>query len=396
MPTKSKKILTNAYLCLLTVIVAGYRLARSTLGRTQRGADPHRIVLLISRPQDVELLIGLHDQARSRKELALSIWMLEKCARRFPDVLPMLEEKGVVVDQFVNNLRLLTIAQELMRADGFLSTVESTAAKHKLPYILTRMANAAGIATYTLQHGFENIGLTYRDQMHGPEIKFAARTILTWGPTTELPSWVEKETRDKAIAVGCPKKFAIVENKLAEKTGERPIVGVFDNLHWHRYDDKYRSAFLRDLQAIADQRREFRFILKSHPVSVRKRDKDLAATLRSMDNLEVADLCERGKAWTTPWLLSQSLGVITTPSTIALDGALAKVPVAVARYGLDLDYYRPLSLFDNIEEWHGFLDGLTEEVGNSRLKLQGERFVGRVLVSGDPSEKILDLMVGGH
>ena len=378
----------------MTVIAASYRLALSAVSRTQRGAGPHRIVLLISRPQDVELLIGLHDQARSSKGLTLSIWMLEKCARRFPDVLPMLEEKGVVVDQFVNYGRLLKMPQELMRADGFLSTVESTAAKHKLPYILTRMANTAGIATYTLQHGFENIGLTYRDRIHGPEVKFAARTILTWGPTTELPNWVEKETRDKAIAVGCPKKFAIVENKSSEKTGERPIVGVFDNLHWHRYDENYRSAFLRDLQAIADQRREFRFILKSHPVSVRKRDKDLAATLRSMDNLEVADLCESGKAWTTPWLLSKALGVITTPSTIALDGALARVPVAVTRYGLELDYYRPLSLFDSIEDWHGFLDGLTEEVGTGRLKLQGERFVDRVLVSGDPSQKILDLLVG--
>jgi hypothetical protein len=283
--------------------------------------------------------------------------------------------------------------QELMRADGFLSTVESTAAKHKLPYILTRMANAAGVATYTLQHGFENIGLTYRDQVHGPEIKFAARTVLTWGPTAELPGWVEKETRDKAVAVGCPKKFEVVENKPVVKTGDRPIIGVFDNLHWHRYDASYRSAFLRDLQAIAGQRKEFRFILKSHPMSVRRRDKELTAMLRSMDNVEVADLLEEGADLTTPWLLSHALGVITTPSTIALDGALARVPVAVTKYGLDLDYYKPLSLLDRLEEWHAFLDGLKQEAEFLRLKTLGERFINRVLVCGDPANRILDLML---
>ncbi len=50
-----------------------------------------------------------------------------------------------------------------------MSTVESTTAKGKLPYMITKLANAANVQTYTLQHGFENVGLSYCDEVHGPK-----------------------------------------------------------------------------------------------------------------------------------------------------------------------------------------------------------------------------------
>jgi hypothetical protein len=202
--------------------------------------------------------------------------------------------------------------------------------------MITRLANAAGVSIYTLQHGFENVGLSCCDKIQGPDIKFAAKTVFTWGSTEGLPPWIEKETRDKSVAVGCPKKCVIFENDPSVKTGERPVIGVFDNLHWHRYDEKYLSTFLGHLKEIAEQRKEFRFVLKSHPDLIRKRSRELLARLSSMENVDVADLLgEEETILTTPWLLSHALGVITPPSTIALDGALAKVPVAVIRYGLE-------------------------------------------------------------
>ena len=393
MPTKTKKRIISFYVVILKIFASLYRFFFKFCGTSQKDAPPPHIVLLISRPQDVELLTGIHEKAKQRKDFLLSFWMLEKCNKRFPDVLPSLKEKNIVVSKFVNFAVLPNMLSELMQTDAFLSTVESTAAKHKLPYVLTKMANAAGVSTYTLQHGFENIGLSYRDEIHGSNVKFAANTVLTWGPTEELPSWVGKDTLDKAIAVGCPKEFVVFENNPSANTGERPIIGVFDNLHWHRYDEKYREAFLRDLKDIAEHRQEFRFILRSHPVSIRKRSKKLADILRNIDNVDVVDLTGEKETLTTAWLLSHAAGVITTPSTIALDGALANIPVAISRYGLDLDYYSPLSLLDGIDDWQKFLDGLTEASGVSDLKLKGEKFTNRVLVSGDPSFKILDLMV---
>ena len=393
MPTKAKKAVIEFYAEILRALAPLYRFLFKPSGTFQKETSPLRIVLLISRPQDVELLIGLNEKTKQRKDLLISFWMLKKCDIRFPDVLPSLKEKEIVVDQFVDFTNLLEILKEFMRTDVFLSTVESTAAKHKLPYILTRLANAADVSTYTMQHGFENIGLSYRDEVHGSDVKFAAGTVLTWGPTEGLPAWVGKDTLDKSIAVGCPKEFVVLENDSSANTGERPIIGVFDNLHWHRYDEKYRAAFLRDLKDIAEHRKEFRFILRSHPGSIRKRSKVLADILRSLDNVDVVDLTGEKETLTTAWLLTHAAGVITTPSTIALDGALANIPVAICRYGLDLDYYSPLSLLDGIDDWQRFLDGLTEESGVSDLRLKGEKFTNRVLVSGDPSFKILELMV---
>jgi hypothetical protein len=392
MPTKAKKRIIRFYAYTLRALALLLRFLFKPSGVSQKRKAFLRIVLLVSRPQDVELLTGIHEKARQRKDLLISFWMLKKCDVRFPDVLPLLKEKGIVVDQFVDFTSLLEILKEFMRTDVFLSTVESTAAKHKLPYILTRMANAADVSTYTMQHGFENIGLSYRDEVYGSDVKFAARTVLTWGPTEGLPAWVGKDTLDKTIAVGCPKEFVVLENNPSVGIGERPIIGVFDNLHWHRYDEKYRETFLRDLKTIAEQREEFRFILRSHPASIRKRSRELAERLSSMDNVEVVDLMGRGETLTTSWLLSNATGVITTPSTIALDAALANVPIAVSRYELDLAYYSHLSLLDGLKDWQRFLDQISEKSGASNLKRDGERFLSRVIVSGDAAAKTLDFM----
>lgn len=387
----SKKILIPVYTWLLTIVASCYRLA-GAINKTGTKGSPLRIVLLISRPFDVELLIGLHEKAKQRKDIFVTFWVLKKCDKRFPEVLALLTGKRAIVDLVVSFVRPLKLLKKLKQADVFLSTVESTAAPHKLPYIITKMANAMGVSTYTLQHGFENIGLTYCDEIHGPDIKFAAKTVLTWGQTEELPAWVDKETLDKSIAVGCPKKHVIFENNPSTGKGGRPIIGVFDNLYWHRYDEKYRSTFLKHLKDISKQRKDFRFILKCHPNDVRKRSKEMTVKLHRLKNVEVVDLLGEEGNLTTSWLLSRAVGVITTPSTIALDGALANVPVAVSRYGLDLTYYSPLCLLDDIEDWQQYLDQLTEKSENSKLKRNGEQFLSRVLVTGDPAAKILDVM----
>lgn len=95
-------------------------------------------------------------------------------------------------------------------------------------------------------------------------------------------------------------------------------------------------------------------------------------------------------AYTTPWLLANAAGVITNPSTIALDSALVGVPVALAQYGLDLTIYAPLSMLDKAEDWETFLSKLTN---GDELKKRNEEFLGRVMVPGDAADRILDLMI---
>lgn len=395
MALNHKNMLTRFYAALLTRIAPFYKLIYKTLLKVPDRGRPKRVVLLISRTHDVELLVELHKKAQERKDLSLSFWIVDKCAKRHPKILTELKEKNIYVEMTVSFLRLIKVLNKFMWTDAFLSTVESTTARHKLPYVLTVLANAVGLSTYTMQHGFENVGLTYCDEIHGPEVKFSAKTILTWGPAGELPDWVGKDTRDKVVAVGCPKKLVIAGNKPFVSKGMRPIIGVFDNLHWHRYDEIYVAKFLSHLEETARQRMEFRFVLKSHPDSIRNRSNELTNKLRNMENVDIADLIEETEpTLTTPWLLSHALGVITTPSTIALDGALSKVPVVVTRYGLDLNYYTPLCLLDKPEDWQTFLNRLTDEPEYCHLKLNGDRFLNRVLVSGDAASKINELIAG--
>ncbi len=388
-----KKKLTRLYADFITLIAPFYRFFYKTFCKVQRGYPQRRIVLLISRPHDVELLIGLYGKAQADRNLSPTFWVVNKCVRRYPNVLTVLREKNANIEMVVSINHLGKILNKLMWTDIFLSTVESTGARRKLPYIITRLANALGLSTYTIQHGFENPGLTYCKNIHGPNVRFSAKTLLTWGPTEELPAWVSSDTRDKAIAVGCPKTLFVKENASPVKAGARPIIGVFDNLHWDRYDKAYVALFLNHLDETARQQQEFRFVLKSHPLSVRRRSKELTARLISMENVDVVDLLEREEpALTTPWLLAHALGVITTPSTIALDCTLANTPVAVTRYGLDLSYYYPLSLLDSADDWLKFLDHLTEKSSYNQLIQNGGHFRSRVLIPGDPAAKILKLM----
>lgn len=113
---------------------------------------------------------------------------------------------------------------------------------------------------------------------------------------------------------GYPEKLVTTRNEFSVKTGERPIIAVLDNLHWHRYDKKYVAIFLSHLEKIARQRKGFRFIIKSHPVSIRRRSEELVARLSAMDNVDVADMLEDEEPeLTTLLLLSRAMGVITPP-----------------------------------------------------------------------------------
>lgn len=391
----SKNLTGRCYAVLLRILAPFYLLRQTARLKTQSENQPKRIVILITRGHDIELLVDLYQKAQSRKDLCLSLWLSQKCLRREPKILHVIDEKNIHLEMVVDFLHPGKVMKSLVSTDAFLSTVESTSARHKLPYIITDLANALGIPTFTLQHGFENIGLTYHDDIHGTDVRFSSKTVLTWGPTDELPTWVAKETRDKCVAVGCPKKLVVNENSPSMAKGDRPIIGVFDNLHWHRYDEKYVSTFLDHLEETARQHKEFHFVLKSHPESVRLRTEELTSRLRNMKDVSIADLLEDvSPPITTPWLLTHALGMITTPSTIALDGALAKVPVAVTRYGLDLDYYTPLNFIDSLVDWQLFLNCLEDNLEYKHLKQNGERFLRRVLVPDDSATRILDIMVG--
>lgn len=380
--------LGRIYATAITTITPCYNFAFKTIYRLKRGVNPKKVILLISRPQDIELLIGLHNKCSQRDDMTISFWVVDTCANRYPEVFSQLHEKMARVEQVVSYSNLASVMRKLMRVDVFLSTVESTAANNKLPYIITRLANMMDVSTYVLQHGFPSPGLHIYNHIYGSDIQFESKTVLLWGPVEALPAWVSEDTRRKCVAVGCPKELVLFDVDLRKQAGERPIIAIFESFHGHQFSWNYISAFLGHLQEAATKHKEFQFILKSHPASARCRSKELSEMFSRLKDVEIVDrVYGETPAYSTPWLLSNAIGVISTPSTIALDAAMFGVPVALARYNLELAVFSPLDTLNCYEDWETYLSKLEN---GTDLQKNNEELLRRLNIPGDAVTTILD------
>ncbi len=358
---------------------------------------PLTFVLLISRPQDIDLYRDIYHQSLEHPEIKVFFWATQRALTHFPATKKMLREKGIQTIFTVTHGNLIAALFKLQKIDALLNTVESTVASHKVPYLITMIANACKVHTYTMQHGFENVGLTYHDPELGPNVHFAAQNVLTWGPVDRLPGTVAIDTRRKCLAVGCPKVHLSKMEKIPKKDDGIPIIAVFEGLHVDRFDDNYMHLFFTDLQHMADTFTNLHFILKPHP-GVIQRSKIHTELLHTLRNIEILDPARATKTpWTTPGLLLNALAVITTPSTIALDAAMAAVPVAVTRYGQNIPYYayyEPLPIIDTTRDWHAFLK--IAQTKRSQLMEVSQCFLERVQLPGNAAERILAIVSKQH
>jgi hypothetical protein len=96
-------------------------------------------------------------------------------------------------------------------------------------------------------------------------------------------------------------------------------------------------------------------------------------------NLVMADPSDPfWEPFTAPSLIAAADLVITTPSTVALDAALARKPVAVAAYGMDLPAFAPLPLLQSGADWIAFAAaGSSPEEARRRAE-----FVSRAAMPG--------------
>ncbi len=271
---------------------------------------------------------------------------------------------------------------ELGAACAVLAAADATVRAHKAGHTLVTRARAKGLPTFTVQHGFENIGLTYADDLHGTDVRFAAETVFTWCAPEALAAWVPAETRAAVTPVGSPKAAPPPGRALKLDGDWALIVGVFENLHWARFDDDYRTRMIADLARAAAARPEALFLVKPHHAGrwmSKHRDR-----LPDLPNLYVIDpLDPTFEPYTAPALLSAVDVAITTPSTVAVDAARAGRPVAVIGNGLDLPLYAPLPILRAYEDWDRFLGdrGLNWMSDN-------EAFLARALLPGRADHRI--------
>lgn len=274
--------------------------------------------------------------------------------------------------------------EALVRAARLVTASETNVRAHRLAHAITKQAKAIGVPTYTLQHGLENIGLTYEDARYGPDVAFEADTIFTWRPAEDLPDFVQNATRQKCVGVG---RSIIPPTKRVlpiSSEGAR-ILAVFENLHWDRYSQAYRDAFLADLYACTEG---FRVVIKPHPAGRWLTERSEAHLAAAKRGLIIADPLDPNWAGISAVdLIEAAAAIVTTPSTTALDAALAAKPVAVASYGLTLPAYAPLTLLSQGSDWTEFLDRV--RAGDAALSALSADFAARCVLPGDATPRIV-------
>jgi hypothetical protein len=153
------------------------------------------------------------------------------------------------------------------------------------------------------------------------------------------------------------------------------LVAVFENIHWLRYSDSYRASFLSDVEQVALGFPDITFLLKPHPAG-KWLTKRYQGRLPQAENLIIADpddpKCAR---YTSADWIKLADGVITTPSTVALDAVRLGFPVGVIAYDFPPEEYRPLTLIRSTNHWN--------------LKQNGSKFLDAVVVPGDAVGRII-------
>ena len=280
-------------------------------------------------------------------------------------------------------------------AKMLLTAGESNLGPHRFSRALTDAANKKGLFTATLQHGFENIGLTYDDEFHAADkIDFAAQRIYLWGGLETLHPKVSGVTRQKCVPMGCPKPARVPKADLGDLLQPfKTVIGVFENLHWTRYSDDYRTFFLQGVEALARRFPEVLFLVKPHHAGKWLTTRYEGAT-PSATNIVVAD--PQSALWepyTAPSLMGHLHAIITSPSTVALDGARQNLPVAVVSHQMNLQNYEPLFLIRAATDWEQFVRNVLSPESRGGLVEHGKNFLsGKLLPEGADLRIVQDLL----
>lgn len=358
--------------------------------RSAKDASKPNVGIVIDLIQDVDVLLPLIDEVRCRKAVNLRVWLTDFVTKQSPRAIRALMERDIVPYYLERRSAIAGDSLRLNGLDCLVTASESTLPVHQTCHELVLQARRLGIRTYTLQHGLENVGLTYFDKTYGRDVAFASDYVLTWADRHRLPADLGAETLRKCIPVGRARRNHPTLPR-PEEWGRMKAIGIFENLHWDRYSSSYREAFVRDLVSLATSRDDIVLIIKPHHAG-RFLAQDSSLLRDAPTSIVVLD--PRNPIWepfTAGALLPHCAAVITTPSTVALDAAELDIPVAVAGYDLNVTAYAPLPILHNAMEWQGFI-GATQS-REKELRQTLTEFRDRTCITGDAAKRTVDLML---
>jgi len=314
--------------------------------------------------------LAFREDGRFKLWIVVSHWL----ARQSPRTGQLLEAHGLDFTYLSRRKVIDGVAPPLGGVAGVLLASESTHGAHSASRTLARRAKAAGLETYLLQHGLENIGLF---GLEARDATFESDVVFCWFPPSAIPDDLPSETLHKLVHAGRP--FPVGGWGRSE-TPDYDL-GVFENLHWVRYTDAERQAFQDNLAAVAQALPATRILLRPNPAGAWA-DR-LSHELARFGNITLARASEtRSRLDGGAQVLRGIRRVITTPSTVALDAALSGLPTALAIAGGGV--YEPLPVLGAAQDWIDFASGEADDSPTIDL------FRRRVLVEGDGAPRIVE------
>lgn len=328
------------------------------------GARRPVVLALVDLVQDVDVLLPVLSRVQAEPKLRLRTLVSRWLLRESPRTAAAMTRAGLPFRTVRRNALKAGEAPSLRGVDAVLLASESSAPAHAAGHALARRAAEAGVRAYALQHGLE---LSAPGE---PRPRLASPVMLCWGP----------EGESQATAAGATS--VVVGRALSPWPAPPPTydVGVFENLHWSRYDAADRDRFISGLLGLAEARPHLRLLVRSHPAGGWL--DGFAAQLAGRANLtlEPAELSRSSVApgWTAA---ASARRVITTPSTVALDAVSAGRPVALAVEGGAP--YRPLPVLHRLADWIAFAEAPARTGGAEA------DFLARHLAGGDAAASIV-------
>lgn len=301
-----------------------------------------QLLVYVDLVQDIDVLlpvlIALRDERRWRTRIRVARWLADAS----PRTALLLRRHALPFRWVLRGAVKADLAPSLAGVAALLTAAESTEDTHVAGRRLALRARRRGIVTFTLQHGFENVGLT--PGADGAYAHFASDTVLAWGPPGSYPADLPPETRTKLAHVGRPPPCDLAE----------PVdVAVFENLHWDRYADVERESFRRGLNALLANARGQRIAVRTHPAGGWL-DGYLASLRASPNVIAIDSQRARSEFQSGRAIAAAARRVITTPSTVALDAAGAGVSTAIATSAPTAGRYAPLPVLRTPHDWIDF------------------------------------------
>jgi hypothetical protein len=356
------------------------------------GSDP-QLLISVHLIQDLDLALPIAHCA-VEKGIAVQVLCSEALAEKSPRVFTSLEQAQIPFR--ICSSRGGQFHEPWPKtAQALLTIAETNLGPHRWVRSLSVLAREHGAFVGTLQHGFENVGLSYSDDVTPIQsVNFCAQRIYTWGSLATLHSEVLPGVRAICLPVGCPKPVHGINSELSELLPPgAPIVGIFENLHWHRYSDAFRESFINMTRRLCEQNPNLRFIVKPHHAG-RWLSSYKDQLIEPPSNLIIVDpLDPIWEPFTAPALFPHLLGIITTPSTVAVDAARAGLPTAIFSFDLGLENYNPLPQILEISQAESFVRALLVEPERQKLLLDAQNFVSRTIIDGDAAQAIVNNLV---